>query len=81
MMSSPAVRVSDLCHSYRDGDNVQPVIGNTTMQVMPGECVALLGRSGSGKSTLLNLIGGIDRPDSGHVSVHGQDISTLTEPA
>ena len=80
MMSSPAVRVSDLYHSYRDGDNVQPVISNTTMQIMPGECVALLGRSGSGKSTLLNLIGGIDRPDSGHVSVHGQDISTLNEP-
>ena len=75
------VEIHDLSRSYREGDSTHPVIRNAGLQILAGECVALLGRSGSGKSTLLNLIAGIDRPDSGSVLVGGQDISALKEPA
>ena len=49
--------------------------------VLPGEFVALVGASGSGKSTLLHLVGGIDRPSAGTLSVGGRDLSTLNEHA
>jgi putative ABC transport system ATP-binding protein len=75
------IRVSGLSRSYRQGQTLYPVISGAQLQILPGECVALLGRSGSGKSTLLNLIAGIDRADSGAVMIAGQNITALKEPA
>jgi putative ABC transport system ATP-binding protein len=79
--TEPTVRVRSLNRSYREGDSIHPVIRDVDLHILPGECVALLGRSGSGKSTLLNLIAGIDRPDSGDVVIDGHNISTSREPA
>ena len=79
--TDPTVRVRGLTRGYREGDSVHTVIRDAKLQILPGECVALLGRSGSGKSTLLNLIAGIDRPDSGDVVIAGHRISALKEPA
>ena len=79
-MPEPALRLAGLGRSYREGEELHPVLRRADAEVMPGESVALLGRSGSGKSTLLNLIAGIDRPDAGEVIVAGVPVSRLDEP-
>ncbi|EXG82943.1 ABC transporter ATP-binding protein [Cryptosporangium arvum] len=54
-------------------------LNNITFSIEPGTLVALVGRSGSGKTTLLNIVGGLDRPDQGTVTIDGTDITTLDE--
>lgn len=56
------------------------VLREVDLRLKRGQTVALLGRSGSGKSTLLNLLSGIDRPDSGRITVSGVEVSALREP-
>jgi putative ABC transport system ATP-binding protein len=75
------VQVDGLLRSYIQGQQVQHVLHDVSFSLGRGETVALLGRSGSGKSTLLNLLSGIDRPDSGRVTVNGVDVTALQEPA
>ncbi len=54
-------------------------LNGISLQIRAGEAVAVMGPSGSGKSTLLNLIAGLDRPTSGSVVVHGEDLGPLNE--
>jgi ABC-type lipoprotein export system ATPase subunit len=56
-----------------------PVLREIDLQLARGESLAIVGPSGSGKSTLLNIIGTLDRPDSGRVLLEGRDLSTLNE--
>jgi putative ABC transport system ATP-binding protein len=72
--------VKNLCRSFREGEREHRVLEHAEADFADGEVVAVIGRSGSGKSTLLNLISGIDRPDSGTVSIDGLDVTALTEP-
>jgi putative ABC transport system ATP-binding protein len=55
------------------------VLKDVNLEVNRGEFISVMGSSGSGKSTLLNLIGGMDRPERGKLSVDGEDISTYTD--
>jgi putative ABC transport system ATP-binding protein len=75
----PIVVIKDLNKSYRRGSQIIPVLNNISFDIDDGEFLALMGPSGSGKSTLLNLIAGIDKPDSGTISVGGTDITFLGE--
>src|SRR5262250_1644423 len=71
------IRVSEVTKRY-DGAGAAAVNG-VSLQIAPGEAVAVMGPSGSGKSTLLNLIAGLDRPTSGTVTVAGERVDKLSE--
>lgn len=66
------VQLRDLCKSYTVGDTTVKALKNVSMQFRKGEFVSILGPSGCGKTTLLNLIGGLDRYDSGDIIINGK---------
>ena len=78
-MAGPIVQIRGVSKSYRRDSNAVRVLENISLDVPEGEFLGLMGPSGSGKTTLLNLIAGIDRPDSGSVSVAGTDVAQLSE--
>ena len=73
------LKTVDLCKFYGDGENEVRAIDNTSIRIMKGEFVAIVGKSGSGKSTLLHMLGGLDVPTSGQVFIGSKDIFTLKE--
>jgi putative ABC transport system ATP-binding protein len=73
------VEIKNLIKTYSRGTQTIPVLENITFDICEGEFLALMGPSGSGKSTLLNIIAGIDKADSGTVTIGGIDISSLSE--
>ena len=77
-MSEPVILLDQVTKSYDDGP---PALGPVSLQLQPGEALAVLGPSGSGKSTLLNLIAGLDRPSAGEVIVDGMRVDRLGEAA
>ncbi len=69
---SVEVRASGVVKAYRDGSREISVLRGIDLEVAAGEFVAVVGPSGCGKSTLLHLLGGLDRPDAGRISIGGQ---------
>ena len=78
-IGDPVVRVRGLVKNYISGNETLNILLGIDFDVERGSAVAVSGQSGSGKSTLLNIIGGLDRFDSGLVEVAGTDISGLSE--
>ena len=68
-----------LHRTYGEGDTAVHALRGVSFRVPRGELVALRGRSGSGKTTLLNLVGGLDVPDDGRITVAGTDLAGLGE--
>lgn len=79
--SLPVLICQQVSKSYRQGVLAVDVLRNVNFQINSRERVAIVGASGSGKSTLLNILGGLDVPDSGEVSVAGERLSSLSADA
>ena len=77
--SGPMVHAVGLRRDFLAGDETVHALRGIDLDVRRGEMLAVRGRSGSGKTTLLNLLGGLDRPTAGMVSVDGVEISTQSE--
>jgi putative ABC transport system ATP-binding protein len=76
--SRALVVVEQLERFYRRGSEEVPVLEGVNLEVEAAEFLALMGPSGSGKSTLLNILGGLDRPTAGSVSIAGERIDQLS---
>jgi putative ABC transport system ATP-binding protein len=75
------VHVRDLVMRLRSAAGVVTILDGVSLEVGPGEFVAVTGPSGSGKSTLLGLIAGLDRPTAGSIKVDGVELASLDEDA
>ena len=75
------LETKDLKKYYGSGDTQVKALDGVDLAVEQGEFVAIVGTSGSGKSTLLHMLGGLDRPTSGSVTVDGRDIFSLKDEA
>ena len=73
------IHVDSLTMQLRAGGHVVSILKGLTFEVPAKQMVAIVGPSGSGKSTLLGLLAGLDKPTSGSIQLHGQEITTCTE--
>ena len=73
------VAAEGVVKTYGEGRAARRVLDGASLHVQAGEVVAILGRSGSGKSTLLHLIGGLDRPEAGTITVAGEPVTGAGE--
>lgn len=76
---SSVLSAQGVSKSFTDNDLSVHVLKSASIEVQRGECVAIIGSSGSGKSTLLHVLGGLDLPDSGEVSLLGKSYSKLSD--
>jgi lipoprotein-releasing system ATP-binding protein len=80
-MSSAVLEAREVQKSFTQGPVTLEVLQGVMLSVEAAERIAIVGASGSGKTTLLQILGGLDRPTTGHVFVDGQDIHALKEDA
>ncbi len=73
------LEVNNICKTYGSGETAVHALKQVSFSVPKGEYVAIVGESGSGKSTLLNMIGALDTPDSGKVTIGGKDIFAMND--
>jgi putative ABC transport system ATP-binding protein len=75
------IEMQGVTKRYERGGQTLTVLDKLSLQVPQGDFVALMGPSGSGKSTILNLLGGLDSPDEGRITVAGQEITAISGSA
>ena len=71
------VEMRGVSRVYRSGEHILRALDGVNLSISAGKFVVILGQSGAGKSTLLNLLGGLDSPSKGTITVAGRDISRL----
>ena len=72
------IEFKDVSRVYTNGEHEQRALDHVSLSLKEGKFIVVLGPSGAGKSTMLNLLGGLDSPSEGTITVDGRDISTLT---
>ena len=77
--NDPMVGIVDLCKRYTKGKETITIFDHLDLTIPSGDFIAVMGPSGSGKTTLLNLLGGLDRPDTGEIEVAGERLDRLSE--
>src|SRR6478752_2624704 len=78
MNDSALVRIQDVHKVYRRGNEKIEILNGINLEIPPGDFLALMGPSGSGKTTLLNLMGGLDTPSEGSITVAGDALDKMS---
>jgi putative ABC transport system ATP-binding protein len=78
-MPAPLLQANDLKKSFSRGEQTVDALRGVSLTLSAGEFVSIMGPSGSGKSTFLHLIGGLDRPSSGSITLQGQEIQKYSD--
>jgi putative ABC transport system ATP-binding protein len=78
-MPKPIISIDNIHKSYLMGKEAVPALRGVSLEIEQGDFVCLMGPSGSGKTTLLNVIGGLDEPSRGHVTIDGENLVALSE--
>ncbi len=73
------LEVKSVSKSFKSGDGTVSAVNNISFKIKPGVFASIIGPSGSGKSTLISLLGALDRPSNGTITVEGQEISSLND--
>lgn len=78
-MKTPIIQISNLVKTYKLGGETVHALNNVSIEIEKGEFLAIIGPSGSGKSTLMNMIGCLDRPQSGKYLLDGKNIGKMND--
>lgn len=79
MKNKTLVEFKDVVKTYGSGEAQQVAVNHVNFTIEAGEFVVILGQSGAGKSTILNMLGGMDKPTSGTVTIDGMEVSAMND--